>query len=188
MLSQGSKWGDHCTINRWVEKRLQPQRPAFVIHRLDRAATGLMIIAHRKKVAAYFAEQFRLRNVGKSYQAIVHGRFQDTKTIDTPIEEKPALSHVSRISYDAATDESLLEVVIETGRKHQIRRHLAEAGFPIVGDRLFGDTADRSERNLCLSACQLSFLAPHDGERKIYKLPQELRPAFTCPAATPGNS
>ena len=58
MLSQGSKWGDHCTINRWIEKNLQPQRPAFIVHRLDRAATGLMIIAHQKKIAAYFSELF----------------------------------------------------------------------------------------------------------------------------------
>jgi tRNA pseudouridine32 synthase / 23S rRNA pseudouridine746 synthase len=48
MLSQGSKWGDHCTINRWVEKHLAPQRPAFIVHRLDRAATGLMLIAHSR--------------------------------------------------------------------------------------------------------------------------------------------
>jgi len=184
MLSQGSKWGDHCTINRWVEKGLQPQRPAFVTHRLDRAATGLMVIAHRKKVAAYFAEQFRLRKVGKNYQAVVHGRFPDAKTIDTPVGQKPALSHASRISYDAGTDESLLEVVIETGRKHQIRRHLAEAGFPVVGDRLFGITADQTGRDLCLSSCHLSFLAPHDGMRKTYTLPQELRPLFPCPAHT----
>ena len=52
MLSQGSKWADHCTISRWVETHLRPQRPAFVVHRLDRAATGLMIIAHAKGVAA----------------------------------------------------------------------------------------------------------------------------------------
>ena len=52
MRSQGSKWGDHCALYRWVELNLQPQRPAFLVHRLDRAATGLILIAHEKKAAA----------------------------------------------------------------------------------------------------------------------------------------
>ncbi len=174
MLCQGSKWGDHCTINRWVEQHLEPQRPAFITHRLDRAATGLIIIAHRKTVAAYFAEQFRQRAVEKRYRAIVHGRFPDSKTIDTPIGQKTARSHAKLISYDTAREESLLEVEIETGRKHQIRRHLAEAGFPIVGDRLYGGSADQAGRDLCLTSWHLSFNSPEDGTRKTYTLPRTL--------------
>ena len=58
MLSQGSKWGDHCTVQRWVEQNLTPQRPAFVVHRLDRAATGLIIIAHQKRIATELAVRF----------------------------------------------------------------------------------------------------------------------------------
>ena len=49
VLSQGSKWGDHCTINRWIETQDPQQRPAFIVHHLDRAACGLMVIAHGKK-------------------------------------------------------------------------------------------------------------------------------------------
>lgn len=49
MLSQGSKWGDHTTIYRWSEQHLTPQRPAFIVHRLDRAAHGLILLAHTKK-------------------------------------------------------------------------------------------------------------------------------------------
>lgn len=187
MLSQGSKWGDHCTINRWVERHLQPQRPAFVTHRLDRAATGLMIIAHRKKVASYFAERFRRRTVEKRYQVIVHGHFPGSRTIDTAIGHKPALSHAERIGYDPARDESLLEVEIETGRKHQIRRHLAEAGFPVVGDRLYGGPRDQAGTDLCLSSCHLSFVSPGDDTRKTYTLPQTLRPVFPRPVDGPGG-
>jgi len=52
LRSQGSKWGDHCTVVRWAERHLQPERPAFTVHRLDRAANGLMLVAHSKSMAA----------------------------------------------------------------------------------------------------------------------------------------
>ncbi len=176
MLCQGSKWGDHCTINRWVEKHLAPQRPAFIVHRLDRAATGLVIIAHQKKIAAYFANLFQARRIEKHYQACVHGCFPDHKTLDSAIEDKPAVSHAKRLGYDDKLNQSLLEIRIETGRKHQIRRHLSEAGFPIVGDRLFGGPEQDDTRDLCLTSCYLAFASPVDGETKTYTLPAELLP------------
>ena len=178
MLSQGSKWGDHCTINRWVENHLKPQRPAFLVHRLDRAATGLIIIAHGRKTAAYFARQFRLGGIEKRYRAIVHGHFPDAMTIETPIENKPALSHVRLLDFNLSCDESLLEVTIDTGRKHQIRRHLSEAGHPIIGDRIYGATEQHDDRNLCLTSCHVSFLAPPDGIRRSYSLPTRLLPSL----------
>tara|TARA_R110001592_G_scaffold320639_2_gene598683 strand:- start:1481 stop:2311 length:831 start_codon:yes stop_codon:yes gene_type:complete len=177
MLSQGSKWGDHCTINRWVEKNLEPQRPAFIVHRLDRAATGLIIIAHQRKIAAYFSNLFQNRNIEKKYQAIVEGEFPDEVKLNSDIENKPAMSQAKAIAYNSATNQSLVDVTIETGRKHQIRRHLSEAGFPIVGDRLYGhggeDTSD-----LCLASCYLSFASPADGLKKGYHLPENLRLQF----------
>lgn len=178
MLSQGSKWGDHCTINRWVEKNLEPQRSAFIVHRLDRAATGLIIIAHEKKIAAYFAKLFQDREIEKKYQAIVHGEFPEYKKLDSDIGDKHALSHVTSLKYNAELDQSLVDVAIETGRKHQIRRHLSEAGFPIVGDRLHGRSTDEGDRDLCLASCYLSFISPIDEAEKTYVLPEALLPQF----------
>jgi tRNA pseudouridine32 synthase/23S rRNA pseudouridine746 synthase len=175
MLSQGSKWGDHCTISRWVETRLSPQRPAFVVHRLDRAATGLMIVAHAKGVAAQFTAMFEQRELEKAYTALVHGRVSERQTVATPVEGKPAVSHVNPLEYDARTDVSLLDVSIETGRKHQIRRHLAGLGHPIVGDRLFGKSSPVHPGDLCLTATSLVFRSPIDGTLKRYELPLELR-------------
>jgi tRNA pseudouridine32 synthase/23S rRNA pseudouridine746 synthase len=168
LRSQGSKWSDHCTIARWVETHLEPQRPAFVVHRLDRAATGLIIIAHKKSTATQLSRMFAKREIEKRYRVVVHGRFPDTPepyTMTQAIDERAAVSHATLLEYDAEQDRSLLEVNIETGRKHQIRRHLAWAGFPVVGDRLYGDAAVGicSEENLQLTACYLRFSDPAAG-------------------------
>jgi tRNA pseudouridine32 synthase/23S rRNA pseudouridine746 synthase len=175
MLSQGSKWGDHCAINRFVEKNLSPERPAFVVHRLDRAATGLIIIAHKKTIAAQLSELFQKRKVEKHYRVIVHNKFpDDVMTIDRDIDGKQAVSHIQLLEYDPVKNLSLLDVSIETGRKHQIRIHLSESGFPVVGDRLYGDKADKQDLQLC--AVSLAFTCPLTKEKRQFLLPKESTP------------
>ena len=177
MLSQGSKWGDHFAINRWAEQHLTPQRPAFIVHRLDRAATGLILIAHQKKMAAALSKLFQERAIEKRYRVIVEGRFpeQDSPlTIDTDLDGRSALTHAAYINYDSHMNRTLLDIQIETGRKHQIRRHLSGAGFPVVGDRMYGHGSD--VRNLQLTACYLSFTCPVSGFVKEYTLPESLKP------------
>lgn len=177
MLSQGSKWSDHCTINRWVEQHLQPQRPAFVVHRLDRAATGLILVAHEKKIAAALSALFQSRDIEKSYRAVVHGKFPDNnQTLSGDIDGKPAISHVQLLNYDESDNRSLVEVKIETGRKHQIRRHLSESGFPIIGDRLYGKKTDKQDLQLC--AVSLSFTCPVTGLPMQFLLPEEKIPTL----------
>lgn len=175
MLSQGSKWGDHCTINRWAEKHLKPERPAFIVHRLDRAARGLILLAHKKKVATQFAQMFKDREIEKHYQVEVEGDFisatldnEKTKTISTKIGNKMATSHVRLIKYNKELDVSLLNVQIETGRKHQIRIHLSGFGFPVVGDRLYGSR--KSAKDLQLAAILLKFKCPVTGEMQCFTL------------------
>lgn len=173
VLSQGSKWGDHCTINRYAEENLTPQRAAFIIHRLDRAARGLMLLAHKKQTASALAALFEQRTIDKTYQAVVHGCFPSTtQTITTPINEKSATSHVKLIRYQIKKDRSLIEINIESGRKHQIRRHLQSLGFPIIGDRLYGNELAHSE-DLQLSSYSLSFTCPITQQHKYYELPKE---------------
>lgn len=178
MYSQGSKWGDHCTIHRWVEKNLEPQRSAFIVHRLDRAARGLMVIAHEKKIAAYFCALFSEREVKKIYHAVVQGQFPGHTDINTDIDGKPALSHVDVLAFDDANNQSLVEVSIETGRKHQIRIHLSEMGFPIVGDRMHGDSNYKDEINLSLTSNYLSFVCPVNGVQKTFELSAEQAQKF----------
>lgn len=170
MYSQGSKWGDHCTIYRWAEEHLKPQRPAFVVHRLDRAASGLIILAHTKKMATKFSELFKNRDIKKQYKAIVEGSLSHLilpYTISSGIDNKHAVSKI--ISVKALeNNKTRLIIEIETGRKHQIRKHLAELNYPIVGDRLYG--SKHSTDDLQLQACYLKFICPVTKTIREYSL------------------
>lgn len=174
MLSQGSKWGDHCTITRWAEQHLKPQRVSFVVHRLDRAANGLIIIAHEKNSAAALSKLFQDRLVEKRYQIWVHGKFDDKASkqnpikVDSDIDDRHAISYFTLTKYEQASDRSLLDVSIDTGRKHQIRRHSALLGFPVVGDRLHGIEGDKED--LQLSAYYLKFTCPYSHKIQEFDL------------------
>lgn len=179
MLSQGSRWGDHCTINRWVEQNHVPQRPAFIVNRLDRAAQGLMLIAHTKFAAGSLSGLFAKRLMIKKYTALVAGLFPQKLLLDTPIDERSALSRATLLIYNPLTKQSLVSVEIETGRKHQIRKHLSGVGFPIVGDRLYGLKTTDSKVNLCLVSSQLGFLCPMTDTQKSYRLKDDYLPQFS---------
>ena len=179
MLCQGSKWSDHCTINRFIEVNDSLKRPAFIVHRLDRAATGLIIIAHKKSVAKALSQMFEQRQLAKYYQIIVHGHAElEEYVVDSDIDDKPAKSTFSLLSYQSAFDMSLLLVKIDSGRKHQIRKHAASIGFPVVGDRLHGDPLKDANfnRDLQLCAVKLSFTCPITSKIQLIELPAILRP------------
>jgi tRNA pseudouridine32 synthase/23S rRNA pseudouridine746 synthase len=176
MLSQGSKWGDHCTINRWVEQNHHPQRPAFIVNRLDRAAQGLMLIAHTKSAASALSGLFEKRAISKQYTALVSGSFPEHLILDAAVDNKDALSKASLLTYAPKANKSLVSIEIETGRKHQIRKHLSGAGFPIIGDRLYGPKIDDSRVNLCLVSSYLAFNCPITGLDKSYLLKDDYLP------------
>jgi len=181
LRSQGSKWGDHCTVMRWAERNLQPERPAFTVHRLDRAANGLILVAHSKKVAAALSKLFRERTVEKRYLAIVAGDFTplpNPHRVEQPIDDKEAISEFSLQQVSNDGERSLVDVRIETGRKHQIRRHLAELGHPVIGDRLYG-AGEKDGMDLQLTAYLLAFHCPVNDEQVEYRLESELLPTIS---------
>lgn len=157
VFAQGSKWGDHCALTRLVEKITH--RDSFLVHRLDRATSGVMAIAHNKKTAAALSKIFAERQINKIYLAIVKGEFPEgVINIDEKLDGKTALSHISLMGKDS--EKSLLKVEIETGRKHQIRRHLSGFGYPIIGDRLYGNAEKNYPEDLQLQAISLAFDCP----------------------------
>lgn len=170
LLAQGSQWGDHCSLLRLAE--LQLQRPCHLIHRLDADAAGLMLIAHDPKAAGALSQRFSGRTMTKRYKARVCGVMEtQDQVVDAPIEGKPAVSHVSTLATNEAEQTSLLQISIETGRKHQIRRHLAGLGHPILGDRLYGRAAGVP---LQLLAFYLEFDCPLNKRKMVFELPAEL--------------
>ena len=165
----GTKFGDHCTINRILEVQLR--KPCFLIHRLDRFSTGILAVAHSKRSARVISQQFRDRLVIKKYKAIVHGLIEKKLLLDSPVGGKEAVTNITPICW--SQNQTLVSIDIQTGRKHQIRRHLSEIGFPIVGDRQYGSDASI---DLQLASVFLEFLSPETKQRVSFWLPKSLHP------------
>lgn len=171
LLAQGSQWGDHCSLLRWVE--VNTKRNCFLVHRLDADAAGLMMIAHDSQAAAQLSQLFQGRAMHKEYQAWVVGELQvKAHRLDMPLDGKEAISEIETLHINTDKQRSLLNVKIETGRKHQIRRHLAAINHPIVADRLYGSAA---QQPLQLIAYKLAFKCPITHKEILLELPTDIQ-------------
>jgi tRNA pseudouridine32 synthase / 23S rRNA pseudouridine746 synthase len=180
MLAQGSQWGDHCSLMRVLE--LAYKRPCFLVHRLDADAAGLMIVAHDAQATGKLSSMLQERSIKKHYLAWVTGKL-DTQgqLVQTPVEGKEAITWISTLQFNE--DASLLRVTIETGRKHQIRQHLASLGHPIIGEKLYdktllSNTEKENEQSLQLLAYQLEFDCPFTKKQVSICLPDEIVSSF----------
>jgi 23S rRNA pseudouridine1911/1915/1917 synthase len=139
----------HCRDLSGIGGELRPG----IVHRLDKDTSGLMVVAKNDEAHAFLSAQFKAKKVTKQYVAIVHGILKGERgTIDLPIARHPvrrkemsvvpsggrrALTHW-RKKEELSGKFSLLLVTPMTGRTHQIRVHLAHAGYPVVGDPVYG--------------------------------------------------
>lgn len=168
---RGSKYGDHCNIIRWVEVHHQPQRNAFVVHRLDKDTQGILLIAHSKQAAQAFSAMFQQRTIEKKYRAMISGnataQLKPSMVIDIPLKGKKAVTHILSSVFHEETNQTKLIIKLETGRKHQIRQHLSMLGFPIIGDKLYHDK--NLTQNLQLRAISLRFNCPFQQIEKYYE-------------------
>lgn len=142
------------SFNLKVVNGFQPQP----VHRLDRATSGLLIVAKSAKSRILLGEMLADRKVKKLYHAIVHGNIEIPHKIDTPIDGKPATTVILDVMPTSKQQFKLLKLSPHTGRTHQLRIHCARSGFPIVGDTLYGDHS--IGKGLLLCATQLSFIHP----------------------------
>jgi 23S rRNA pseudouridine1911/1915/1917 synthase len=164
-----------------------------IVHRLDKGTSGLLVVAKTETVHEHLSDQFRARDVFKSYIALVHGRVEKkTDQIDQPIARdprnrirmavvtggRPAISiYRVRRRFDRFT---LLDVELKTGRTHQIRVHLAWLKHPVVGDEVYGGGRDKTVVNpqvrsqiaklgrQFLHAERLGFRHPRTAEQMIF--------------------
>lgn len=151
-----------------------------IIHRLDRATSGVIICVKNDQTASYLSKQFSQRSVKKQYKAVVSGVPTEAEAvIDLPIARNPAAQSTFRVDAGGKRAETyykiishteshaLLQLNPKTGRTHQLRVHLAYIKTPIVGDIVYGkEPADR----MYLHAEQLEITLP-GGERRTFVSP-----------------
>ena len=166
-----------CLIN-----RVQIDYPsARIVHRLDMATSGAMVIALNDEVHRQLSILFEKRNVKKRYVAVVDGIVKDKSgLIDLPLitdwpnrpkqmidheRGKPSRTQYQRMSVNKESNTSRVELIPETGRSHQIRVHLQSLGHAILGDRLYAskEVIEKADR-LLLHSTLLSFEHPVTGE------------------------
>lgn len=176
------------TVASWLSNRVKGMsgERAGIVHRLDRATSGVMICAKTPDALSWLQKQFSTRKVKKAYVAIVEGELTLPEAIiDMPIERHPKKPQTFRVGSNGkqattaykvlqtTPEQSLVELRPTTGRTHQLRVHLAHIKHPIIGDTFYhGKTADR----LFLHALSLEITLPNR-ERKTFTspLPEEFK-------------
>ncbi|WP_034919778.1 RluA family pseudouridine synthase [Gillisia sp. CAL575] len=150
------------------------------VHRLDNPTSGLLIVAKTKSAQIKLHQDFEEKKIQKTYLALVRGETPMQAAVKTNIEGKEAFTNYKTLKsfqYQDATY-SLLEVAPKTGRTHQIRIHLSTAGFPIVGDKLYGSSeVPFRKKGLYLAAIKLEFLHPID--KTLLKIETEFPSKFS---------
>jgi 23S rRNA pseudouridine955/2504/2580 synthase len=188
-----------------VIEQLRQARPQArlleLVHRLDRETSGILLVAKKRSALKHLQDQFRERETGKTYLALVQGDWPARlKVIDQPLHKYLLPDGERRVKVTTPDDpdgmrsitlvkvaqrlqgSTLLEVTIKTGRTHQIRVHLASQGHPIAGDDKYGDfewnkaLQKQGLRRMFLHAWRLQFNHPASGERVALQaeLPPEL--------------
>jgi tRNA pseudouridine32 synthase/23S rRNA pseudouridine746 synthase len=168
-----------------LSARAQQRWPgALIVHRLDQATSGLVLMARHPDAQRRLSHAFAERQVHKRYQAVVQGQLGGDDSawhdIDLPIAAdwarrplrvidhalgKPSLTRWRALAHDTAARTTRIELEPVTGRTHQLRVHLAAIGHPIVGDALYADAAAQAKApRLLLHASHLAFTHPVTGE------------------------
>ena len=173
------------------------RKRAYLVHRLDRETSGVMMVAKSEPVQEYFRDNWNTLTE-KTYLALVEGRlpekcgvfesllWEDPATLKVHSTKDPRRGKAARTEYRVVFEGdgfSLAEVVLKSGRKNQIRVHFAESGHPVVGDAKYGKS---KTGQLCLHAWKLAFIHPHSGKRLAFetglpKFAQRLLPAAGDP-------
>ena len=174
--------GPHSVESRLRRRLALPGLSA--VHRLDRDTSGCLLLAVDRESFEKMIPLFRARAVRKTYRVLVSGRLPSrTQTLKRPVGGRQAITHLRPL--DANRRASHVEVTIETGRTHQIRRHLVSIGHPVIGDRHYAtrlpssDPARHTGRQM-LHACGLEFVQPITGRtvRARSPLPRDFRAAL----------
>jgi 23S rRNA-/tRNA-specific pseudouridylate synthase len=161
-----------------VESKLREhlRLPALVAaHRLDRDTSGCLLMAKTAQAFDNVLPLFRRHDVKKTYHVIAAGRVEESEQVITvPIDGEMAITRVRTL--DVNRDASHLLVTIDTGRTHQIRKHLDHIRHPVIGDRHYGTRLAASDKSLrvgrqMLHASTIEFVHPETHRRVFAKAP-----------------
>lgn len=175
LLSAPTPEGDSGNLQALLAAREPSQRPIHVVHRLDLQTSGVLVFAKSKPANLGLSERFRRHDLTRRYDAFAAGRVtHETFTVRQSLEGKPAITHFHRLRQYAGF--AHLEATLETGRTHQIRRHLTSRGWPVLADTLYGRREPWHPVRMALHAKHLSFDHPLSGERLSFDvaLPADL--------------
>lgn len=170
-------------------KRKDPQNRLFILHRLDRETSGLMLFAKSQEVQETMQRNWHTLVRERKYVAVIEGMLpQKEGTIHTRLAENAALKvyvprHDEERGEDATTNyrvlrtgrnHSLIELELETGKKNQIRAHMEYMGCPIIGDKKYGAVGKNSSGRVCLHAYVLNITHPVTNENLDFstRIPQ----------------
>ena len=175
LLAQGNEYGDHASLLRQAELADPLRKPMYLIHRLDREARGLMLLAHNQTAARQLSQMFQRQQVSKLYEVKVLGKPVVAQgEINQMLDGKTAKTRYVLQTHDAASNTSVLHVEIDTGRTHQIRRHLEGLGHPVMGDPRYG-LGNKTAEGLQLTALRLAFTCPLTNTPREFDLGQLLQ-------------
>ncbi len=175
LLSQGTKYGDHCALLRQVEQKYRSQRKVYLVHRLDREVSGLVLLAHDRAAATKLSDLFQKQHIIKRYAARVRGnpaKSMPGGVIAFDLDGKPATTEFRVEIYEPAIDISTVSIVMGSGRKHQIRRHFDIIGHPVMGDPRYGKE-NKNLEGLQLVATELEFQCPFNKEKRVFRTAAE---------------
>jgi len=192
LLTIATKKEKEETVYAYLSAYVKAQKPAnkiFVVHRLDKKASGVLVFARSEEMKEKLQTQFETYDIERIYIAIVEGRVKDESgTVQNYLAENRAYKvyvtddeqagklAVTNYRVDKRTPGyTWLEITTETGRKHQIRVHLAGLGHPVIGDKEYGSKRNPLQR-LGLHASRLGFVHPVTGKKMSFEV--DAPPAF----------
>ena len=154
-----------------LRQRKAPYR-LHAVHRLDKETTGALLLAKGKKAASKLGQLMKEGGVSKQYLALIGGELPDSGELQTPVRAHGKLrTATSRyLTLERSRGLSLLKVELVSGRTHQIRRQLADAGAPLLGDRRYGDRS-RTTPSFYLHSHRLSLTCAEDCEPLVVTAP-----------------
>lgn len=161
-------------------KKEQASAKLFVVHRLDQGTSGVLLFAKNLKLKEKLQKDWGEIVLKREYIAVVEGKIDDKKTIKSYLTmnhfqivhstKNKSIGHLAITHYESLkckNNRSMLRVLIDTGRRNQIRVHMSESGHPIVGDKKYGAKSNPINR-IALHASKLHLVDPRDG--KVLKL------------------